>query len=53
MWEWWVAVPWVIGSSLWFYYRGHLGAVILFHAAANATILLAAIWTDGPLWFFV
>jgi hypothetical protein len=52
-WEWWVAIPWVVASSLWFYYRGHLGAVILFHAAANAAILVAAVWMDGPLWFFV
>ena len=52
-WEWWVAVPWVMASSAWFYHRGHLGAVILLHAAANATILLAAVWAAGPLWFFV
>ena len=53
LWEWWVAVPWVMASSAWFYYRGHLGAVIAFHAAANATILLAAIALGGSFWMFV
>ena len=28
-------------------------AVIVLHAAANATILVAAVWADGPLWYFV
>ena len=53
LWEWWVAVPWVMASSFWFYRRGHIGAGILLHAAANATILIAAIWASGPLWFLV
>lgn len=53
LWEWWVAVPWVMASSFWFYRRGHIGAVILLHAAANATILIAAVWANGPLWFLV
>ena len=52
-WEWWVAVPWVMASHWWFARRGHIGAVIVLHAAANATILVAAIWADGPLWYFV
>jgi membrane protease YdiL (CAAX protease family) len=52
-WEYWVAVPWVMATSWWFYRRGHIGAVILLHAAANATILIAAWWANGPLWFFV
>ena len=53
LWEWWVAIPWMMASCWWFYRRGHLGAVIALHAAANATILALAIWADGPLWFFV
>jgi CAAX prenyl protease-like protein len=62
-WEWWVCVPWVMGTTLYFYWRGHLGAVIVVHAVANVTILLAAMFAsdrfpDGqggvlPLWFFV
>lgn len=52
-WEYWVAIPWVMATNWWFYRRGHIGAVILLHAAANATILLTAILAAGPLWFFV
>jgi len=62
-WEWWVALPWVVLTSLWFYRRGHLGSVIVVHAAANATILLSAVLASGvfpdgqggtlSLWFFV
>ena len=52
-WEWWVAVPWVALTSLYFFRRGHIGAVIVVHAVANASILVAAAVADGPLWFFV
>ncbi len=62
-WEWWVAVPWVALTNLWFYYRKDLHAVILVHAATNATILVVALlygetFTDAggkpiSLWFFV
>ena len=52
-WEWWVAVPWVVLTSLYFYRRGHIGSVILVHATANASILIAAVIAEGPLWFFV
>jgi membrane protease YdiL (CAAX protease family) len=52
-WEYWAAVPWVMVTNLWFYRRGHIGSLIALHAAANATILVAAVWADGPLWFFV
>lgn len=62
-WEWWVAVPWVALTNLWFYYRKDLWAVILVHATTNAAILVAAVqWSgrltggDGQplsLWFFV
>jgi CAAX prenyl protease-like protein len=52
-WEWWVAVPWVVLTSLYFYWRGHIGSVIVVHAVANASILVAAVLKDGPLWFFV
>ncbi len=62
-WEWWVAVPWVALTNLWFYWRRDLLAVIVVHGVTNATILWLAIvgggwWTDASgkplsLWFFV
>lgn len=62
-WEWWVAVPWVAITNLWFYWRRDLLSVIVVHGVTNAAILLIAIhgsgvWTDGSgapasLWFFV
>jgi CAAX prenyl protease-like protein len=62
-WEWWVCVPWVVLSSLWFYYRKSLSAIMLVHGVTNAALLALAIWggelftdLDGTplsLWFFV
>lgn len=63
-WEYWVAIPWVVLTNLWFYYRKDLYAVILVHATTNAAILLFVAWADGllfdaqgglglSLWFFV
>ncbi|MEE2674428.1 MAG: CPBP family glutamic-type intramembrane protease [Myxococcota bacterium] len=62
-WEWWVAVPWIVLTNLWFYYRQDIYSVILVHAATNASILVAVtLWsgavTDASgkaisLWFFV
>ena len=62
-WQWAVAVPWVVLTNLWFYYRKDLYAVILVHATTNATILAAvSLWsgvlTDASgkpvsLWFLV
>ena len=62
-WEWWVCVPWIVLSNLWFYHRKRLGAVMLVHGATNATLLALAIWggnlfqnPDGSpfsFWFFV
>jgi CAAX prenyl protease-like protein len=62
-WEWWVAVPWVALTNLWFYYRKNLWALILVHGVTNATILIVAVigenwFTDSlglpiSLWFFV
>jgi CAAX prenyl protease-like protein len=60
-WEWWVAVPWVVLTNLWFYYRKDLYAVIVVHAATNASLLVGA-WLYGDrfgganpisLWLFV
>ncbi len=62
-WEWWVCVPWVVLSSLWFYYRKSLSAVMLVHGVTNGALLALAIWggellhdADGTafsFWFFV
>ncbi len=63
-WEYWVAIPWVVLTNLWFYYRKDLYAEILVHATTNAAILLFVAWADGllfdgqgglglSLWFFV
>jgi CAAX prenyl protease-like protein len=62
-WEWWVAVPWVALTNLWFYYRRNLLALIVVHGVTNASLLLFAIYGGGlfhtsdgeplSLWFFV
>ncbi|MBW2421223.1 MAG: CPBP family intramembrane metalloprotease [Deltaproteobacteria bacterium] len=60
-WEWWVAVPWVAITSLWFYWRRDMSSVIVVHAVTNASILVyVAARTGGlvpstghPLWIFV
>jgi CAAX prenyl protease-like protein len=62
-WEWWVCVPWVVLSSLWFYRRKSLSSVMLVHGVTNAALLALAIWggdlfrnADGSafsFWFFV
>ncbi|WP_404306502.1 CAAX prenyl protease-related protein [Neorhodopirellula lusitana] len=55
MWEWWVMLPWAVLTNLWFYYRKDLFAIIVVHAATNASILLAAIFASDSfsLWFLV
>jgi CAAX prenyl protease-like protein len=62
-WEWWVAVPWVALTNLWFYWRRDLLSVVVVHGTTNATILVLAMLagerladpTGGvlSLWFFV
>ena len=57
-WEWWVAIPWVIATNLWFYLRKDMSAPILLHASTNASILIyVTVMTEGvpghPLWVFV
>ncbi|WP_419194916.1 CAAX prenyl protease-related protein [Novipirellula herctigrandis] len=63
LWEAPVMLPWAVITTLWFYYRKDLLAVILVHAATNAAILLSAIFLSNTfnsgsgeplsLWFFV
>jgi CAAX prenyl protease-like protein len=60
-WEWWVAVPWVVSTNLWFYWRRDMGSVIVVHAATNAAILIYVTLATGGLvpstghllWIFV
>jgi CAAX prenyl protease-like protein len=60
-WEWWVAVPWVVITNLWFYWRRDMSSVIVVHAATNASILVYVVLRTGglvpstgyPLWIFV
>ncbi len=62
-WEWWVAVPWVALTNLWFYRRRNLASIMIVHGVTNAALLLLAIFGDGwftdadgtplSLWFFV
>jgi len=62
-WEWWVAVPWVALTNLWFYHRKSLWALVLVHGVTNAALLLLALYGGGlfddgrgnplSLWFFV
>ncbi len=62
-WEWWVCVPWIVLSNLWFYHRKRLAAVMLVHGVTNGALLALAIWggdlfrnADGSafsFWFFV
>jgi CAAX prenyl protease-like protein len=62
-WEWWVCLPWVLLSSLWFYHRKSLSSIMLVHGVTNAALLALAIWGGGlfegaggtpfTFWFFV
>lgn len=62
-WEWWVCVPWVAITNLWFYWRRDILSVIVVHGVTNAAILAIAILGEGhftddtgaplSLWFFV
>jgi CAAX prenyl protease-like protein len=62
-WEWWVCVPWIVLSNLWFYHRRQLPAMILVHSVTNAALLALAVFGDELLrnqdgsyfsfWFFV
>ena len=62
-WEWSVMFVWALGSQLWFYYRKHLVAVVVLHAATNLSILFAVVALNDrfrdaagqpiSLWFFI
>ncbi len=62
-WEWPVAVPWVVGTLLWLYYRKNVMSLVIAHAGSNLGILVFVLLQDGKwldsegnplsLWFFV
>ena len=62
-WEWWVCVPWIVLSSLWFYHRKSLAALMVVHGVTNGALLALAVFGEGWLrdvrgtpfsfWFFV
>ena len=62
-WEWWVCVPWIVLSSLWFYHRRSLTALMVVHGTTNGALLALAVFGEGWLrdvhdepfsfWFFV
>ena len=62
-WEWWVCVPWIVLSNLWFYRRRSLTSIMLVHGVTNAALLGLAVFGEGWLhdtngepfsfWFFV
>jgi hypothetical protein len=62
-WEWWVCVPWIFLTNLWFYHRRSLSSIILVHGVTNAALLALAVFAgelfqnaDGSafsFWFFV
>lgn len=58
-WEYWVAVPWIVLTNLYFYWRRSLWGMILLHGTANASILLFVLFAETflptlpSLWFFV
>lgn len=56
-WEWWVALPWIVATNLWFYLRKDMSSAILVHAATNASILIYVVLATGgvpghALWVF-
>lgn len=50
-WEYWVAVPWIALTNLYFFWRRDLWALITVHATANASILLFVMSVRGGLWW--
>jgi hypothetical protein len=52
-WEWWVAFPTGVAFNAWLYFRGHLAACVIAHAAANAAIWTLVVLRGGELWAFL
>ena len=61
-WEWLVAVPWIVGTQLWYYHRKSLPALVTVHTGSNLGIFAFVLLMDGripgatgpmQLWFFL
>ncbi|MDJ0849620.1 MAG: CPBP family glutamic-type intramembrane protease [Myxococcota bacterium] len=62
-WEWPVALLWIVGTQLWFYYRKSVAALVAVHAGSNLGIFFIVWATAGrlsdragaplDLWFFL
>jgi CAAX prenyl protease-like protein len=52
-WEWPVAFAAGVVYNLWLYRRKHICALILTHAATNATLFAFVVWASEDLWFFL
>ncbi|MEE9608405.1 MAG: CAAX prenyl protease-related protein [Myxococcota bacterium] len=58
-----VAIPWAIGTTLWYYHRKHIAPLVIVHAVTNLSIFLFVVFaTDRlrdaqgrpiALWFFL
>jgi CAAX prenyl protease-like protein len=56
VWEWPVAVLWVIGTQIWLYRRRHLASLVVVHAVSNLAIFAAVLLADRlgrDLWYFL
>lgn len=52
-WEWGVAAIAGVAFNLWLYRRGHIGAVVVAHAVANAAIWAWVVLGPGGYWEFL
>jgi CAAX prenyl protease-like protein len=52
-WEWLVALPTGIALNAWLYARRHLGACVVAHAVANASIWAVVVFGERALWEFL
>lgn len=63
LWEYWVCVPWILLSTLWFVRRRNLTALMVVHGVTNAALWVLAVFGDGwitdasgrpfSFWFFI
>ncbi|QDV65144.1 CPBP family glutamic-type intramembrane protease [Crateriforma conspicua] len=50
-WEWWVAIPWIAVTNLWFYWRRSMWSLVFVHVAANLTLMVGVAVTKH--WYFI
>lgn len=63
VWEYWVCVPWLLLSTVWFMRRRNLTALMVVHGVTNAALWSLAVFGDGLIvdadgqpfsfWFFI